>query len=120
MVKLPSKRALYVFSINVLAYITAYYTCILLHEWMGHGLAAWVLGEKSSPFDISYGGWALFHVDENVNYKMLINTNHQISAAIIAISGVVVTAILFAISLILLPLRSIQKKPFIFSLLYWA
>lgn len=87
---------------------------------MGHGLAAWLLGYKSSPFDIYYGGWALFHVDENVDYNMLVATNHHIASAIIAINAVVVTGILFVISLILLPRRSIQNNAFIFSLLYWA
>lgn len=118
--KLYQKSASYIFSINVVTYIIAYYACILLHEWMGHGLAAWFFGQKTSPFDIYYGGWALFHVDENVDYSMLVATHHQIAAAIIAVNAVIVTGILFVVSLILLPRRGIQKNTFIFSLLYWA
>ena len=114
------KSALHIFSIIVVTYIIAYYACILLHEWMGHGLAAWLFGQKSSPFDIYYGGWALFHVDENVDYNMLVTTHHQIAAAIIAINAVIVTGILFIVSLTLLPRRNIQKHIYIFSLLFWA
>ena len=115
-----TRRPLYIFFISIVTYMIAYYACILLHEWMGHGLAAWLLGQKSSPFDITYGGWALFHVDENVDYNMLEATNQHISAAIIAINAVIVTSLLLVVSLILLPRSKIQKHTFIFTLLYWA
>ena len=53
------------------AFIAAYYVAILLHEW-GHGLVAWLFNVKQSPFDVDYGGWALMHVDENVDYAQLL------------------------------------------------
>ncbi|OGT38698.1 MAG: hypothetical protein A3F11_03655 [Gammaproteobacteria bacterium RIFCSPHIGHO2_12_FULL_37_14] len=111
---------LYTFFITVLTFIAAYYACILLHEWAGHGLAAWLLGEKSSPFDIYYGGWALLHVDENVDYAKLMTAGRGISVAIIAINGVVVTGLFFILSLILLPRASTQKNIVLFTFLYWA
>jgi hypothetical protein len=111
---------LYVFFITVITFIAAYYTCILLHEWMGHGLAAWLFGEKSSPFDIYYGGWALLHVDENVDYTKLMAASQNVEAAIIGINGTVVTGLLFTLSLILLPRASIQKNTVLFTFLYWV
>jgi hypothetical protein len=110
----------YSFFITVLTFIAAYYVCILLHEWAGHGLAAWLLGEKSSPFDIYYGGWALLHVDENVDYTKLMAAGQGISVAMIAINGVVVTGLFFILSLILLPRVSTQKNTVLFAFLYWA
>jgi hypothetical protein len=113
-------QPLYTFFITVVTFIAAYYVCILLHEWLGHGFAAWLLGEKSSPFDIYYGGWALLHVDENVDYGKLVTAGHGVSAAIIAINATVVTGIFFILCLILLPRASIQKNTVLFTFLYWA
>jgi hypothetical protein len=104
----------------VITFIAAYYACILLHEWLGHGFAAWLMGEKSSPFDIYYGGWGLLHVDENVNYDKLVSAGRGAAGAFIAINATVVTGLFFILSLILLPRPSIQKNKIIFTFFYWA
>src|SRR5258706_8418240 len=73
----------FVLFFSLVAFIAAYYVCILLHEWLGHGAMAWILGQKNSPFDIYYGGWSLLHVDEQVDYNKLLATNQGVSAALI-------------------------------------
>lgn len=115
-----SRNPLSTFFIVALAFIAAYYVCILLHEWLGHGLAAWLLGEKSSPFNIYYGGWGLLHVDENVDYVQLIAVGKGTSAAIIAINGIVVTGLLFILGLFLIRLQSIQRNTVIYSFIFWS
>jgi len=118
--RLKNKSPLYIFTITLLTFIAAYYTCILFHEWFGHGLAAWMLGEKASPFDIYYGGWALQHVDENVDYANLMSAGRNVAAAIIAINGVVITGLFFIISLILLSRKMIQRNKILFTFFYWT
>jgi hypothetical protein len=113
------KTPLFVLFVSVATFIVAYYLCILLHEW-GHGTAAWFFGQKNSPFDIYYGGLALLHVDENVDYAKLLAANKGWEGAIIGISGITVSAILFVISLICMARSSVQKNIILFSLLYWA
>lgn len=118
--KFQDKNPVVVLFICLVTFVVAYYACILLHEWLGHGMAAWLLGQKSSPFDIYYGGWSLLHVDEHVDYDKLLATNQGVSAAIIGISGLTVTGILFVISLTLLTRPNIQKNNIIFTFLYWT
>lgn len=113
------RKPLTILLINAIALIAAYYVCLLLHEW-GHGTAAWLLGQKSCPFDIYYGSWSLLHVDENVDYTTLHATNQGLKAAIIGISGITVTAILFILGLVLISRSSIQKNIITFSFVYWT
>lgn len=112
------KHPIIIFLINVIAIILAYYVSILLHEW-GHGTAAWLLGQKTSPFDVYYGGWALLHVDENVNYSQLLATHQGITAALIGVAGFTVSLLLAVFSFILLNCQSMQKNVIAFTLSYW-
>lgn len=115
---LSKKNSTYILLISLVTYLIAYYVSILAHEW-GHGTAAWLLGQKTSPFDVYYGGWALLHVDENVNYNWLLATHQGSAAAIIGISGISVSIILLLLSFILLNCSKIQNNPIIFILFYW-
>ncbi len=76
------------------AFVTSYYISILLHEW-GHGTVAWLYGLKSSPFDVTYGSWALLpNIDEHVNYASLLAASRGVAAALIGIAGFTVSLLL--------------------------
>lgn len=114
-----SKNPFLIFVICIITFILAYYTCILLHEW-GHGTAAWWFGQKSSPFDVYYGGWALMQVDENVDYDALILLGQGTHAAIIGVSGVAVSLITLLISFLMVKRPNIQKNTFLFTFFYFS
>lgn len=114
-----SKNPILIFVICLITFILAYYTCILLHEW-GHGTAAWWFGQKSNPFDIYYGGWALLHVDENVDYESLILVGQGTHAAIIGASGVSVSIFTLLISFLMVRCPNIQKSTFLFTFFYFS
>jgi len=113
-----TKKPILIVLINFLAYIFAYYTAILLHEW-GHGTVAWLYGLKSSPFDIHYGGWLLLNVDEGVNYTQLMMNNQETAAALIGIGGFAVTFSLTILAFALLNLNKIQKHDTSYIFSYW-
>lgn len=52
------------------------------HEY-AHSFMAWLLGYKSNPLAITYGGtsWqnllGLIHIDENVNYPMIFHKDME-------------------------------------------
>lgn len=114
-----TKRPFLMFLTTIIAFIFCYYFDLLLHEW-SHGTVAWILGQKSSPFNIFYGGWLLLHVDENVAYGHLIATHQGTTAALIGIAGLTTTVILAILSFILMSKEKIQKNPIIFSFCYWS
>jgi hypothetical protein len=91
---------------------------ILLHEW-GHGTVAWLYGLKQSPFDVYYGGWALLHVDEHVDYDFLLATHRGVEAALIGIAGLSVDIALTILMFGLLRVPRIQRNTVLFSLAYW-
>ena len=118
MKNLQIKKSITILLLNIIAFIVAYYTSILLHEW-GHGTVAWLYGQKHSPFEIHYGGWALLKVDEAVNYAKLMTTNQPVAAALIGIGGLSVTFVLTILSFILINLQKIQKRRVEFIFSYW-
>ena len=93
-----------------------YYVAILLHEW-GHGVVAWILEYKDSPFDVDYGGWLLLHVDEDVPYDSMMKAHQGVEAAFIAIAGLIVSLFLYMISWI--SLSRIKHGFALYSLFYW-
>ncbi len=113
------KNPITVFLIVFLTGIAAYYICICLHEW-GHGTAAWLYGVKSSPFAVNYGGWALLHVDENVDYDTLMANRHGVAAAIIGICGPAVSVIMFILSLLCLKQKGVQRHIVFYSFCFWV
>src|SRR5208283_2050211 len=91
---------------------------VLMHEW-AHGTAAWLLGYKDSPFDIYYGDWTLFFVDEDVNYSIIMAANKGSHVSIIAVSALIANVILFLVSLYFLSIKSIQEKKWIYQFVFW-
>ena len=65
------------------------------HEY-GHSFTAWLLGWKTNPLALNYGGLnpgnllLQFDIDENVEYDPIFAAGHGVQAAVIALAGVVI------------------------------
>ena len=105
--------------ILALTFIVAYYIIVCLHEW-GHGTTAYLFGYKHSPFDVQYGGCLLLHCDESVHYDNIINNGHGIQAALIGISGISVTWLLFLISAYVLSRPYGTHNLWLLATFYWS
>jgi hypothetical protein len=111
-------RILWTILINIICIIVTYYVAVLLHEY-GHAAMAWHFSYKASPFDISYGSWLLIPVSEAVDYQKILASGHGSQEALIGISGISVTIILFCISMFSLNQKLIQKTPLFLGLAFW-
>ena len=100
----------------VFSIIVSYYLAVLLHEW-SHGTIAWLFGYKESPFQVDYGGWLLLHADEAVPYDQILSADQGVIAALIGISGLSVSLILFILSLV--GAYKIKKNGLAYSFFYW-
>ncbi len=96
--------------------LLSHYLAMLPHEY-AHSFMAWILGYKSNPLALTYGGksWLnlllLSHMDENVNYEVMFATGHGIQVAIIAFAGAgIANGSLFLFSLFLLQREKIQHN----------
>lgn len=96
--------------------LISHYCAMLPHEYM-HSFVAWCLGDKSNPLALTYGGtsWSnvllLTHMDENVNYDLIISMERHIHVALIAFAGAgFVNVPLFVLSLWLLGKETINLK----------
>jgi hypothetical protein len=116
---------------NYLALITpvfillSHYLAVFLHEYT-HAFMAWVLGYKANPFTLNYGGynWSnlllLAHIDENVNYSLLISLKHYSAMALIAFAGPgIANGSMFILSYVLLRNHRITHYPYLFYFLFW-
>lgn len=97
--------------------ILAYYISVLLHEY-SHATAAWLFGYKDSPFDIQYGSWYLIPISENVDFNKIIALGHSYQAALIGISGIAGTTLLFLICLYFLNKNSILKSSYLINFFF--
>ncbi|MEO8401156.1 MAG: hypothetical protein ABI597_05075 [Gammaproteobacteria bacterium] len=104
--------------------LLAHALAMLPHEYT-HSITAWILGYKTNPFDLTYGGtsWLnlllLSHMDENVNYPMIFASGHPGHVALIAFGGLGFSNIpLFIISLWLLTKKYVQTRPLLFYFLF--
>lgn len=104
--------------------LLAHYLAMLPHEYT-HSFVAWLLGYKSNPFALTYGGtsWLnlliLAHMDENVNYHMIFSAGHGLQAALIAFSGAgFANVFLFVLSLWLLKKESVKRRFYLYYFLF--
>lgn len=111
-------KVLKIFLITLISIILTYYVAVLAHEY-GHATTAWLFGYKSSPFEIIYGNWYLVPVSEHVNYAAILASGHGNREALIGITGISVTTILFLISLFFLNRQYIQKNILFLSFFFW-
>jgi hypothetical protein len=111
------RRAMLVL-VYVLTIVLSHHLMVLCHEWT-HGTLAWLSGVKDSPFDIHYGGFTLWNVDENVNYDILISSGRGFAASLIAISPLIVNTLLFIACVLLLRREAVERLRWVFLILYW-
>ncbi len=90
-----------------------------------HSTAAWLLGYKSSPFELDYGKFNLANlfllgqVDENVDYRAIFAQNHGHAAAFIAFAGSGIgNDLLYVVSLLLLWKEAVRRRPQFFLFLF--
>lgn len=94
-----------------------------LHEF-GHSTTAWLLGFKSNPWDIIYGGWSwnniifLENIDENVNYYFIYLLGHKHWISLISFDGPAVTAVIYVITYFLVTYKKI-KNPYFLYYVFW-
>lgn len=112
------KHNLKIVLITLFSILATYYVAVLLHEY-SHAMMAWILGYKKSPFDIYIGNFLLLPVSESVNYHSILASGHGQDEAIIGISGITMTVVLFLISLFILKSQFILKKILFLSFVFW-
>src|SRR3990167_5480682 len=86
---------------------------------------AWILGFKSNPFLLHFGGtsWQnlllLSHIDENVNYHLIFSSVHPADVSLVAFAGpVIANGSLFLISYFLTKNSKVKQKPFLFYFIF--
>jgi hypothetical protein len=104
------------FLTTICSIVISYYVAVILHEW-GHGTVAWLCGAKKAFWDVTYGGWLLLHVDENVPYDALLANHKGACAAFTGIAGVLVSITLLLLSLV--AVKKIKKSIRLYSFFYW-
>ncbi len=104
--------------------LLAHYLAMLPHEYM-HSIAAWLLGDKSNPLDLTYGGtsWLnlllLSHMDENVHYSDIYAAGHPYHVAFIAFAGAgIANVLMYIVSLWLLSKNWIKQNPYSFYFVF--
>jgi hypothetical protein len=105
--------------------IFSHYFAVFPHEY-AHSFMAWILGYKSNPLQLNYGGTSwnnlllLSNINENVNYRQILNDGHFFYVALIAFSGAwIANLLLFILSLYLLKQKTVKQKPYIFYFTFW-
>lgn len=85
------------------------------HEY-AHSFTAWLLGWKSNPLALNYGNFtvgnilAQVDIDENVDYKPVFASSHDVQAGIIAAAGMVIGNFLVTYPLSRLGYRAAKKN----------
>ncbi|WP_133128446.1 hypothetical protein [Legionella nagasakiensis] len=104
--------------------LLTHYLAVFPHEY-AHSFMAWVLGYKSNPLAINYGGtsWPnlllLTHIDEQVDYAMIFSAGHNHEAALIAFAGAgIANGLLFILSFWLLSRERVQQQPYLFYFMF--
>ncbi len=105
--------------------LLSHYLAVFPHEY-AHSFAAWLLGYKTNPFALNYGGthWVnlllLANIDENVNYQLIHQLGHNLQMAFIAFAGPgIANGLLFILSYYLIQKNTIQEKRYFFYFLFW-
>ncbi|TCK33768.1 hypothetical protein B0G84_8087 [Paraburkholderia sp. BL8N3] len=106
-------------------FILALWVSVFPHEY-AHAITAWLFGYKLGPFDIAYGkfNWqnVLFvdGIDEHVNYFIIYMFGDTFAMGMIAFMGPFMSVILYFLSLYLLRLNSIKKRPYLLYFVFWV
>jgi hypothetical protein len=102
--------------------LLSHYLALFPHEY-AHSFTAWLLGYKSNPFDLNYGGTSFlnlllfFNIDQNVNNQMIYSLGHPGHVALIAFAGPGMNILLFILSFWLLKNEKVKLRPYLFYFL---
>lgn len=92
---------------------------IIMHEFT-HSTVAWLLDDIRSPMDIIWGnpvmmtGW-----DEGVGYKKLFAQGHNLAAAIIGVSPLIMHSLASSIGILLMLQKWMLHKKWLFHAVFW-
>ena len=105
-------------------FILAHYLGMLPHEY-AHSFMAWILGDKSNPLALNYGGnsWynllMLGNMDENVPVAPLFAAMKDFHVALMAFAGLgIANGSMYILTLWLLAKRSVKQRPFLYYLVF--
>jgi hypothetical protein len=105
--------------------LLAHYLAVFPHEY-AHSFTAWLLGYKSNPFALNYGGASisnillLLNIDQAVDNKTIYSLGHPYHVAIIAASGMAINMLFYIVSFLLLNAKKIASYPYCgYFLLYF-
>ncbi len=85
-------RPAFLLAATPLLILLSHYAAVLPHEF-SHSIMAWLLGLKSDPLAIDWGGTSLLnillliHVDENVDYSTALDAGKHWQVALVAFAG---------------------------------
>lgn len=92
---------------------------IIMHEFT-HSTVAWLLDDIRSPMDIIWGnpvmmtGW-----DEGVGYKELFARGHNLAAAIIGVSPLIMHSLVSGIGILLMLQKWMLHNKWLFHAVFW-
>lgn len=98
--------------------LLSHYLTVFIHEY-AHAFTAWMLGYKSSPFDLNYGGTSLSNllllsnIDQKVNNYLIYASGHPGYVALIAFAGPGIIIFLFFLSSWLIQNKKIKNYPYL-------
>lgn len=104
--------------------LLSHYLAVFPHEY-AHAFTAWLLGYKSNPFALNYGGTSLSNIllllnmDQNVDNKLIYSLGHPGHVALIAFAGPGMNILLFLLSLWLLMNVKIKQRTYLFYFLFF-
>lgn len=105
--------------------LLSHYLAVFPHEY-AHSFMAWLLGDKSNPFALNYGGTSisnillLLNIDQAVDNKTIYSLGHPYHVAIIAASGMAINMLFYIVSYLVLKAKKIASYPYCgYFLLYF-
>lgn len=107
--------------------VLAHVITVFAHAY-AHSFVAWILGYKTNPFAINYGGYNLIniflqsHVHGQVDYGIIrqVTQMYYVDVAVIALAGpIFANGFLFLFSLVLLRKEVVRRSPVWFYFIFW-
>lgn len=105
--------------------LLSHYFIVFMHEY-AHAVIAWMLGYKSSPLDINYGGTSLANllmltnIDQNVDNDIIYNLGHTWHVAVIAFAGPGITLLLYFVTAWLMMKNKIRHHMYLLYFLFFC
>lgn len=98
--------------------LLSHYLVVFIHEYT-HATAAWILGYKTTPLDIDYGGTSLSnllllsHINQDVDNSLIYSLGHPGHVALIAFAGPGIIILFFFLSFWLIQSMKTKRHPYL-------